>query len=235
MEPLPETTIAINELDAFAADDDLLQQLLSSGDRVRHVVPDCVGLSFTLLSEDVTFTVVATAAEIAMLDAVQYLDDGPCVRSVAVGEPIAVATGDAMDEEGWHLFADATAARGVASTLSLPLLVGEVVTGGFNLYGASRTCFNGHHEQIAEILGAWAEGAVTNADLPFRTRLTARRAPQVLRDAASVDVAIGLLSGQLGISLDEARERLGKSAVRAGIDLAPVARLVIDLLASRAG
>lgn len=232
MEPIPETAAAIHELDAFAADDDLLEQLVASSDRVRDVVPDCIGLSFTLLAQDVTFTLVATAGEIAALDAVQYLDGGPCVRSVEAGRPVAVAVGDAMDEEGWHLFADATAARGVSSTLSLPLVVGERVTGGFNLYGASRRCFDGHHAQLAGILGAWAEGAVTNADLPFQTRVTARRAPQVLRDAAQVDVARGLLAARLGLDIDAAGERLEQAAVRAGISPVAVARLVIDLLAS---
>jgi GAF domain-containing protein len=231
MEPIPETSEAINELYTLA-DDDLLAQLVAASDRVRAIVPDCIGMSVTILEHGVTFTLVASTAEIAVLDAIQYLAGGPCVR--AVDDDAVVATDTAtMDEEGWHLFADATAARGVASTLSMPLMTDGAVTGGVNLYGASRRAFQGHYDALAEILGAWAGGAVANADLSFRTRDVARRAPAVLREAAKVEVAVGMLAGLLKISVDESQDRLRRSAVRAGITEPILARTLTDLFHGR--
>ena len=57
------------------------------------------------------------------------------------------------------------------------------VVGTVNLYAASRpvpspVCAR----MLATIFGAWAPGAITNADLSFSTRDTAREAPQTLRD-----------------------------------------------------
>lgn len=232
MEPLPETEAAINELDALVADGDLLASLVADSARVRELVPECTGFSFTLKDQGVTFTLVATGEEIRLLDGLQYLDGGPCLRSTEISEVLG-SDRAAMDEAGWHLFAQGTAARGVASTLSMPVLDGDLVVGGYNLYGASLTCFDGHHQELAAALGAWAEGAITNADLSFQTLVAARRAPQVIRDAASVDVAVGLVAAYLSLSVEEAVARLERAAERAGVPLAALARMVVDLLSGR--
>lgn len=227
MQPLPETAQAIDELDPFAADEGLLEQLVDSGSRVRVLVPACVGLSFSLLSQHVTFTLVATAEEVQALTA--SVAASTATAGAIDGHRGGVA--DAMDEEGWRLLADETAAQGISSTLSLPILVGGVVTGGFTLYGATPDCFEGHHDDLAGILGAWAEGAVTNADLPFQTRTAAVQAPRLLRDAASTDVAVGLLAGWLSLDVEVARDRLAKAVVRSELEPQVVARLLIELLA----
>lgn len=132
MEPIPETIEAIEEFGPFVDDGDLVEQLVALGERVRAIVPDCVGMSVSIVHEGVTFTLVATSAEIAALDAIQYLDGGPCVE--AIGETIVLETdNDTMSEQGWLLFAGSTAARGIASTLSLPALDGERVVGWVQL------------------------------------------------------------------------------------------------------
>lgn len=232
MEPIPETTAAINELNPMVTDDDLLDQLVDTSERVRQIVPDCIGLSVTMLLHGITFTLVTAAADLAVLDAIQYLDGGPCVQAVDDGTLIA-ADIESMDEEGWHLFADATAAHGVRSTLSMPLMAGDEVIGGVNFYGASRHAFEGHHEELAEAVGAWAGGTVTNADMSFDTRLAAQRAPEILRQAAEVDVALGMLAALLGIGVDEAHERLQSSAARAGTSESEVARMLSEVLRGR--
>lgn len=135
-----------------------------------------------------------------------------------------------MGEEGWHVFADVTAAKGVASTLSMPIVEGSKVIGGVNLYGGSRRAFEGHHQQLADILGSWAGGAITNADLSFSTRTVAEQAPAVLRDARKLDVAHGLLAEALGFTVDEARQRLRQAAVRAELHPVRLAEVLTSLL-----
>ena len=54
--------------------------------------------------------------------------------------------------------------------------------------------FDGLHREIADIFGVWAPGAVTNADLSFRTRRTAEKAPATMR----VDIAVGILMARPG-------------------------------------
>ena len=195
MEPIPETAAALSEL-AAAGDSGLRDELDVRARLVRTFVPDCVGISLASVRHGVTFTLVATSEEIAVLDAVQYLYGGPCVDAAHTDEVWELNSHDQrlFDETGWHRFARATAAHAVASTLSLPILHDGDVVGTVNLYAASAHAFTGAHEELATIFGAWAPGAITNADLSFSTRDTAREAPQALRDRARVDRVVEMLA-----------------------------------------
>jgi GAF domain-containing protein len=225
--PIPESIAAADELDP-GPDDQLLNDLVAASRRVRVVVPDLVGVSLAELRRGLSFTVVASSDEIAALDAVQYLDSGPCVD---VGtEPLGLVHEDLLNEARWRLFARATAARGVFSTLSLPILDDERrVTGSVNLYGGSRDSFEGHHEEVAAVFGAWAAGAVTNADLAFGTRAVSQRAPQRVRELARIETAIGIVAAELKVDVVTARDELRDAAERSGVDELAIAEVLIDL------
>jgi GAF domain-containing protein len=231
MDPLhetPETREAIDELEP-SVDDELLEQLLDRGRRVRIVVPDCVGMSVASSRHDVIFTLVASEPDIATLDAMQYLHDGPCVTAVQGERVLEFGHEQFVDEHQWHLFAQATAAMGVRSTLTLPILVAGRVTGSVNLYAASRYAFDGRHEEVAAIFSAWAPGAVSNADLAFETRRLAAEAPAKLRAAAKVSTAVGIIAGALDIDEDAARRALSSAAVCAGVSELRLAQTLIDI------
>jgi GAF domain-containing protein len=138
VEPLPETREALAELVTLDGPDvdDVLRDL---GQRAAGVVPDLVGLSLGLSREGVTFTLVASSAGVAVVDAAQYIDGGPCV-DVTEGRAsvLEVDTQDPLDEERWRIFAGMGAAAGVASSLSLPVYREGHLVGGLNLYAASR-------------------------------------------------------------------------------------------------
>ncbi len=228
MEPIPETLAAVGELDP-ADEGRLLEQLQGLGELARAIVPDLVGLSLARLAENVTLTLVATAEEIAVLDAIQYAAGGPCVDSAHAAQRREFAHDDVLSEERWQLFAEATAARTVRSTLTLPVLDGRRTVGTVNLYAASRRAFVGHHEQLAEIFQAWAEGAIVNADLAFATRSEAEAAPQRVRDLRAVDVASGILAEEHGLRIDEARAKLDDAARRAGVSVSQLAHEIVGL------
>lgn len=232
MEPIPETSEADAEFGPFMYhDEDLLERLLVLSEDLVEIVDDCVGMSVSLLEHEVTFTLVSSTKETALLDAVQYVDGGPCLD--AMDEQQVLSSVPAlMSETTWQLFAAATATAGVASTLSLPIVEEGRTIGGFNLYGSTSNTFEGQHERLADVLGAWAEGAVTNADLPFHTRELARRAPAILRDSTSLSIAAALLSRNAGLSHDEAADRLRAAAVRAAVPLTRLVDSVIDVLGS---
>lgn len=179
--------------------------------------------------DGVTFTLVATATEIAVLDAVQYLAGGPCVEGVKAERVLAYDQAELASEQDWQLFAQATNGMSVMSTLTLPVLADDAVVGSVNLYGATAEAFDGHHEAIAKIFGAWAPGAVTNADLSFRTRATAEQAPQILRDEVDLTRAWTVVAAREGIDLETARTRLAEAAARAGASQMQLARILIEL------
>jgi GAF domain-containing protein len=229
LEPIPETVQAVDELDALDADDELLDELVDLSRQVRRLVPTCVGMTVASTETGVAFTLVATDQDVAMFDAVQYLDGGPCVHGARIDSVVTTNHDDLFDESKWQLFAEATAAQGIASTLTLPVVVSGQVVGTVNLYASTRAAFDGHHRSLAGLFSAWAPGAVTNADLSFRTREIAARAPDILRAAARVDTVVGILAATEQISIDEAYERLHQAAPRAGVDESELAETLLEL------
>lgn len=223
MEPIPETEQALNELLSYG-DTEAAIALVNMGERAKEIVPECVGLSLAMLKDGLTFTLVASGEEAALLDAVQYLDGGPCVADLERQETIDVNHADLMDENRWLMYAQASAAAGVASSLSLPILRNGQAAFGVNLYAATADAFNGRHEEIADALGAAAEDAVTNADLAFSTRQKAAEAPARLADMNDINVAVGIIAASQEVDLDTAQERLEEAAARAGITPGQAAR-----------
>lgn len=228
LEFIPESREALAELVSME-DPELDESLIAMGQRARQIVPELIGLSLTVVDEGVTFTLVAPNSGVAALDAMQYIDSGPCVEVLATpGELIGTTIADLLDEDRWTLFARGSAAAGVASTLSMATVdaLGNVA-GGINLYASAPQAFQGLHQELAEALGASALSMVTNADLGFRSREEARRAPARLRDRAQEDAAIGLLASRYNQDLEAARSRLMDAAERAGVSAAVVARVLL--------
>ena len=228
MEPIPETLDALDDLDASLDHGVLLDQLVTLAHRARQLVPGLVGVSIASREHGLTFTLVATSDEIAALDAVQYLESGPCVDAIDLGHGIATPDG-LLSEARWQQFARASAASGVRSTLTLPVMGAGRVVSTVNLYGHANSTFDDRHAQLAELFGAWAPGAVTNADLAFSTRAAAEQAPLRLREAATVDTATGILAAERSVTVSEARAQLEDASARAGVPVVRLAKIVVDL------
>jgi GAF domain-containing protein len=229
MEPIPESAAVLTALQA-AGGQELSDHVREVARLVRTVVPQCTGMSLSLLADRLTLTLIATDAQIAALDAVQYLDGGPCVDALAGDGPLRTDDlSERLDEEAWRVFATAGAATGVLSTLSFPIRDHEGrVLGGVNLYAATPHAFVGHEETLIGMLGGWATDAMTNADLTFATRTSARETPERLADQDVVAQAVGMLSVLDGVSADHARDRLLTAAAKAGVTAHELARTIID-------
>lgn len=228
MEPISETLRALDEVDAYVDGRPLLDQLTSTADQAERLVPGLVGVSLAFRKEGLTFTLVATDEKIATLDAVQYVASGPCVDAVDLGHGIATPDG-LLSEERWHHFARASAAAGVLSTLTLPVLEEDVVVSTVNLYGRHEDTFDGRHAALADLFRAWAPGVVANADLGFLTRRAAQQAPRQLRETAVVDTATGILAATRDLPMSTARAELDDAARRAGVPVVKLAQVLVDL------
>jgi hypothetical protein len=231
MEPLPETVAAVRRLAEYG-DTEIAVELFRIGREVEQVVPEIIGVSLGLPADEFTFTLVASSEEVRQLDATQYLDDGPCVEALHTGDTIETDMSQLLDEDRWLMFARASSAYGVESTLSLPIIRKGRVIACVNLYAATPDAFVGHHEELARICRSWAPGVVVNADLPFRTRLEAAATPQRMQDQDVVDQAIGMLAATLEMEVEVAAERLRQAAVRAGITESQAAQTIIRLLSN---
>jgi len=225
VDPVPHTAEALREL-ALRGQTVVAVDLFMYAERIRTIVPELIGLSYGIVEDAVTLTLVSSSETLAALDALQYLDGGPCVDTVERAEPVEVSITDLLDEDRWRLYAQGSAAFGVASSLSLPILSGDRVIGGVNLYASTADAFDGRHDKVAEAIGADAKDAITNADLSFSTLREAMEAPARIRDNDDIKTALAIICTRQGVALPLARLRLRNAAARAGIDEAQAARAI---------
>jgi GAF domain-containing protein len=199
----------------------------------KAMVPSCVGVSITIVVDGEPYTVAATTPEVAELDAAQNLDGGPCIEAVHGGRSVQVD--DVLDEDQWRMFAQASAARGVRSSLSFPIRDLEgLVAGGMNIYASEQDAFE--DPRLVEVaFSADLREAVTNADLPFRARHFARELPERLAARERFDLAVGVLMRRRDWAGHEARARLEKAAELAGLPRETVAEVVLSLGTDPAG
>lgn len=181
MRPIPETVEAVAELGRVTGGSDLLEDLLATAEAVQQLVPDCVGLSLAWVEHGVTFTLVASPEQIAVLDALQLLSGG---HRVGVAQPGPATEGllrGPEEEQWWGLSVRADATATVRCSLTFPLAENDAVVGSVSLYGASDHAFEDVHPELARVLGSEAPWATRNADLAFESRRTAQEAPAVLQ------------------------------------------------------
>ena len=225
MRPVPETAEILERMRSSGQEVPDLQEL---ADRVERVVPQCVGLSVSYPAEPLTFTLVSSGSPVAQMDALQYLAGGFSVSAGSEEMPREWRADDVLDEEGWRLFARREAARGVSSTLSLPVRDCGGVVACVNLYASTPNAFQGHVDELAAACGALAVDAVSNADLAFSTRLEAATTAVRLAEQDELDLAVGIVAARLEVSTDSADRLLRQAALRADVALPHLARVVID-------
>jgi transcriptional regulator with GAF, ATPase, and Fis domain len=232
VKPIPQTIAVAAQLSRYDPEFDVLEYLQRTADKVEEVIPACIGLSMAWLDQGVAFTLVASNEEIARLDGVQYLDQGPCLQVAEVQHGVAAMEEDLLDEEAWKQFAQATAAQGVRSTLTLALKSDGEIVGSVNLYAGIDHAFDGHEDELARILGAPASTVVHNADLSFSTRLVAEGSPDSAEARNAINQATGIIAESLGLDMETAAKRLDLAARKAGLSLDKFARGLIGLIGS---
>ncbi len=225
MEPIPESLDVLRQL-SVPAEKDLVGVLQRSASRVAEAIPDCVAVSIAYLEADLTFTLIATSDRLRAVDAAQYLEGGPCQAAALDGEVVDVE--DVLDEDRWQLFAQATAAYGVRSSLSLPLRKDGRLYGSINFYGGTTCCFMGRERELAVMFGASVEDAVSNADLGMSSVARAQQAGVRLHNQDTINKAVGVLAARERISVEKAHERLREAARRADMPVSAVAEMLLD-------
>lgn len=224
MEPIVETLKVVAELDLYA-DSDMLARLRDQSGQMHELVPDVVGMSVSNFEHDVTLTWEATDAELAVLPPPRlHLPTEDRERNEgARGD----WDGHILDEERWHRVARETAAAAVSSTLTLPIFEKGVVVNSVDVYADSLDGFDGLHAEVAKVFGAWAPGAVINADLAFSTRDHAQEGPERLRVTMRIHIAVGIIAEAQRISPEAAHDQFREAAWQAGVTQAAHAEIVI--------
>lgn len=118
---------------------------------------------------------VVSANEIAReLDSIQCrTGEGPSLDAIRQLQVFNVAT--AADARSWPRFSDEATARGIHSSLSVPLTVGGEAVGALNLYSRAVDAFTGC-EPVAVAFGCQAAATLSGALPGIRTTTEDRTA-----------------------------------------------------------
>ena len=115
-----------------------------------------------LQPRDRLLTVASSDVTAAQVDEVQYsLYQGPCLHSIRTGEHVRID--DLVFDRRWWEYAVRALARGVRSSLSIPVSAQGDPVGSINLYSDRPRFFDDAQTQRAEQFAAEATDAVGHA------------------------------------------------------------------------
>ena len=198
-----------------------------------QAIPGADGAGLTLLEQDRSDTVVATAEFVSEIDAIQYgIGEGPCIRAAAEGQP--VLSGSLGGDPRWPRFGGRIARLGVHSVVSLPLVTPDGVVGAMNVYAHAKNVFNQRAAELGMIFAAPAAIAVQNAHALAQTRRLAEQLQAALESRGTVDRAVGIMMSRTGGTEAEAMERLRELSQSEHRKLVVVARNIVDEAVRRA-
>lgn len=196
-------------------------------------IPGAQGVGVTLLEAGHADTVVASEDFVRVVDEVQYaLKQGPCVTAAA--ERRTVRSGSLPEDPLWPQFGPRIARLGVLSSLSLPLMVEDVVVGAMNVYARDRDVFDEHAARVGELFAGPAAVAVRNAQVLEQARRLTTQLQTALTSRAVIDQAVGILMSRRGGTPDAAFASLRWMSQHNNVKLNVVAQNIVDEAVRRA-
>ena len=207
VEPVLESARLVRQLEAMGSE---LRGLTTLVGDIQRLVPDLVGVSLTLLEENLTVTFVEPGSDAARLDALHLL----AREHTPDGLP------EPVDPFGPQ--------AGVCSTLSVARTDGHGAA--LDLYATTPDAFDGHKDELVALCSGTgtATTTTTDTDLGFETRLRAAVAPVQVAESDEISLAIGLLAAQLELDSSDVDVMLRETAARSGLRLVHLARYVIE-------
>ena len=196
-------------------------------------IPGADGAGLTLIQDDRTDTIVATAAFVTAVDDVQHgLGDGPCIMAAREGR--TVMSGSLEDEPRWGTFGRQVAAMGVHSVVSLPLRLGDEVVGAMNVYAHAHDAFDERAAELGEAFAVPGAIAVQHAHVLEQTRRLAEELQAALDERMVVERAVGIVMSRSGVDEVEALARLTKLSQHEHVKLVHIARTLVEEAVRRA-
>jgi GAF domain-containing protein len=219
---LHELHFGANRLDHFLEQLTVLGADLVDGDSSGGV---------TVIEQGRTTTVASSDERTKLLDEIQYADgDGPCLQSARTGEPVTML--DIDTETRWPAYQLLARQRGLRSSLSLPLSVGDDATGALNLYVFELHDF-GDEERAA--LAQFRDEASRAISLALRHDQVTRENDHLHNAMASrrvIDQAIGIIMAQNRCSADDAFGVLRRASMNRNVK---IQQLAVDMIRAVTG
>ncbi len=198
-----------------------------------RAIPGAEGAGLTLLEENRSDTIVATADFVARIDDIQYsLGQGPCVSAVADSK--IVLSGSLGGDRRWPQFGSRVARLGVHSVVSLPLITDEGVVGAMNVYAHDKNAFTADAGRLGELFAVPAAIAVQNAQVLAQTKRLASQLQAALSSRGVIERALGIMMSRSGGTEAEALDRLRTLSQNQHEKLPVVAQSIVQEAVRRA-
>jgi len=198
-----------------------------------RAIPGADGAGLTLLEENRSDTIVATADFVAQIDDIQYsLGQGPCLSAVA--ERQLVLSASLGGDRRWPQFGSRAARLGVHSVVSLPLITEEGVLGVIQTAASDKNAFTPDAGRLGELFAVPAAIAVQNAQVLAQTKRLASQLQTALSSRGVIERAIGIMMSRSGGTEADALDRLRALSQHQHEKLPVVAQSIVQEAVRRA-
>jgi GAF domain-containing protein len=180
----------------------------------------------TLQPDGRPVTVASSDASADQIDELQYkLDHGPCLTALRAGEQISID--DLASDTRWGDYAVRALARGLRSSLSIPLTVQDHSVGALNLYSDKPYFFGEDQTRRAEQFGRDASTAVGIAARMAGQAALTDQLRAALASRGVINQALGIIMGQQRCTSAEAFDIMRAASQNRNIKLRQIAEQVV--------
>lgn len=177
-------------------------------------------------------TVCATDDVARLVEDLQFeFGEGPCFDAYRGGGPMFIedmrASAGAQGGR-WPMFVEAVAATGVGALFAFPLLIGAIPLGALDLYRRRPGPLTQEQLRAAWRIADAAADALLDVRSGTAMDLPADTAPTGASYRLEVHQATGMVSVQLGVSMEDAFLRLRAYAYARNLHISDVARAVVS-------
>jgi GAF domain-containing protein len=190
-------------------DTDLNAVLKMIADLAKRTLPGAREVSVTLVRDSKAHTAVFTGELALDLDESQYESGhGPCLDASVTAATLSVP--HTAHESRWPQWAARAAERGVNSSLSIGLPIGEVVTGALNVYAIEPAAFDDDAIVLGQRFAGYAAVALANAHMYDAAATLAEQLQAAMDSRAAIEQAKGIIMAARRCTADEAFTILSK-------------------------
>ena len=226
-DPLGESLAALSRF--FVGDGTLEETLYRVADLAAEAVPGADLTGLTMLVDGKPTTAVFSDEQAPEIDAAQYATGvGPCLDAFRHRRSYRID--ETETDERWPPFARAAAARGVRSTLSLPLVVDHQGVGALNFYAHAPAAFSADAEALGQRFAAQAAIVLANASAYWDAHQLGQDLRQAMASRAVIEQAKGVLMATRRCTADEAFGVLVRTSQRENRKLREVAEELVGAI-----
>jgi GAF domain-containing protein len=207
------------------------------GDTLRRIaeitleaIPLAAVAGLTMLVDDgQPTTAVYTDPLSPEIDAAQYREGrGPCLDAWRERRILRVPDLDAA-QHAYPAFVAACRRHGVHSTLSMPIMNGDVSMGALNLYARDAGAFDEDAEAVGYDLAGAAGCVLANVSAYWTAFELGQNLSEAMRSRAVIEQAKGMLMAQSpNLDADAAFAVLRRASQRENVKLRDIAQRIVD-------